>query len=91
VHFIRQLPSLTADEKAQMEALNPKSPDEWRALQDEDAFLRGEAPAAREPGHESTSVPPTFEEHRTRPFQRPGAAYPGTPPGPAEARRRWPP
>ena len=45
VHFIRHLPKLTAEEKAQMEALNPKSPDEWRALQDEDAFLRGEEPA----------------------------------------------
>jgi len=51
VHFIRHLPNLTADEKAQMEALNPRSPDEWRALQDEDAFLRGEEPAPREPGH----------------------------------------
>ena len=44
VHFIRHLPKLTADEKARMEALNPKSPDEWRALQDEDAFLRGAEP-----------------------------------------------
>jgi mono/diheme cytochrome c family protein len=55
VHFIRHLPNLTADEKAQMEALNPKSPDEWRALQDEDAFLRGEEPEPREPGHGSHS------------------------------------
>lgn len=53
VHFIRHLPRLTAEEKAQMEALNPKSPDEWRALEDEDAFLRGQEPAAREPGHGS--------------------------------------
>ncbi len=51
VHFIRHLPKLKADEKEQMEALNPKSPDEWRALQDEDAFLRGEEPAPHEPGH----------------------------------------
>ncbi len=55
VHFIRHLPRLTAEEKAQMEALNPKSPDEWRALEDEDAFLRGKEPAAREPGHGSHS------------------------------------
>jgi mono/diheme cytochrome c family protein len=55
VHFIRHLPKLTADEKARMEALNPKSPDEWRALQDEDAFLRGTEPAPREPGHGSHS------------------------------------
>ena len=51
VHFIRHLPELTAEEKARMEALNPRSPEEWRALQDEEAFLRGEQPPAREPGH----------------------------------------
>jgi mono/diheme cytochrome c family protein len=51
VHFIRHLPALTAEEKVEMEALNPKSPDEWRALQDEDAFLRGDEPRPREPGH----------------------------------------
>jgi hypothetical protein len=28
-----------------MEALNPKSPDEWRALEAEESFLRGEPPA----------------------------------------------
>ena len=36
-----------------MEALNPRSPDEWRALEDEDAFLRGEEPAARGAGTRS--------------------------------------
>jgi mono/diheme cytochrome c family protein len=51
VHFIRRLPVLSAEELARMEALNPRSPDEWRALQDEDAFLRGEVPAPRAPGH----------------------------------------
>ncbi len=51
VHFIRHLPDLTPEEKAQMEALNPKSPEEWRAQQEEDAFLRDEEPAPREPGH----------------------------------------
>jgi mono/diheme cytochrome c family protein len=55
VHFIRHLPKLTAEEKVAMEALNPKSPDEWRALEDEDAFLRGAEPAPREPGHGSHS------------------------------------
>jgi mono/diheme cytochrome c family protein len=45
VHFIRHLPRLTEEEKSEMEALNPKSPDEWRALQEEDAFLEGAAPA----------------------------------------------
>lgn len=55
VHFIRRLPKLTAEEKAEMEALNPRSPAEWRALEEEEAFLRGDAPAParREPGHGS--------------------------------------
>jgi mono/diheme cytochrome c family protein len=55
VHFIRHLPRLTPEEKAQMEALNPKSPDDWRALEREDASPRGEAPAARKLGHGSHS------------------------------------
>jgi mono/diheme cytochrome c family protein len=55
VHFIRHLPNLTPEEKERMEALNPRSPDEWRALQDEEAFLRGDAPEPREPGHRAHS------------------------------------
>jgi len=51
VHFIRHLTKLTDDERAQMEKLNPKSPDEWRALEDEDTFLRGEEPPLREREH----------------------------------------
>ncbi len=51
VHFIRHLPKLDDGERTEMEALNPKSPDEWRALEDEDRFLRGEQPAVRETGH----------------------------------------
>ena len=53
VHFIRHLPALTAEEQARMEALNPRSPEEWRALEQEDAFLRGEVPAAPEPRHDA--------------------------------------
>jgi mono/diheme cytochrome c family protein len=51
VHFIRHLPDLTAEEKARMESLNPKSPEEMKEEEDEDVFLRGEepAPAARKP------------------------------------------
>jgi hypothetical protein len=52
VHFIRHLPRLTDEERAQMEALNPRSPDEWRALEAEDSFLRGGEPP-REAGHGS--------------------------------------
>jgi mono/diheme cytochrome c family protein len=44
VHFIRHLPELTPEELAEMAALNPKSPDEWRALEDDESFLRGEPP-----------------------------------------------
>lgn len=41
VFFIRHLPNLTPDEATQMEALNPKTPDEWREMQTEAAFLAG--------------------------------------------------
>jgi mono/diheme cytochrome c family protein len=47
VHFIRHLPQLTTEEIAEMQKLNPKSPDEWRQMQAEEVFLAGEdAPAA---------------------------------------------
>jgi mono/diheme cytochrome c family protein len=39
VHFIRHLPSLGAEEKAEMERLNPRTAAEWRELQEDDAFL----------------------------------------------------
>jgi mono/diheme cytochrome c family protein len=51
VRFIRHLQDLTDEERERMEALNPKSPDEWRALEDEDAFLRGEQPKPSETEH----------------------------------------
>lgn len=41
VHFIRHLPKITPQEIAEMEKLNPKSPEEWRQMQDEAAFLNG--------------------------------------------------
>ncbi len=50
VHFIRHLPRLTAEERAEMERLNPRSPEEWREFQDEEEFLRGGEPAPREQG-----------------------------------------
>jgi len=39
VHFIRHLPRLTREEIAEMEKLNPKTPEEWKQMQDEAAFL----------------------------------------------------
>jgi hypothetical protein len=45
VHFIRHLPDVTGEELAAMEKLNPKSPAEWRQMQEEEAFLAGESGA----------------------------------------------
>jgi mono/diheme cytochrome c family protein len=54
VHFIRHLPSLTADEVSEMEGLNPRSAQEWQERRDEEDFLQGEGPAPApraHPGH----------------------------------------
>jgi mono/diheme cytochrome c family protein len=51
VHFIRHLPSLTAEELAVMEQLNPRSSQAWRELEEEDAFLGGEGAAPAPAGH----------------------------------------
>lgn len=45
VHFIRHIPKITPEELVEMEKLNPKSPDEWQQMQEEEAFL-GDADAA---------------------------------------------
>jgi mono/diheme cytochrome c family protein len=57
VHFIRHLPDLTAEDRARMELLNPRSPEEVREREDEERFLRGDepAPAARDPERRSHS------------------------------------
>jgi mono/diheme cytochrome c family protein len=39
VHFIRRLPALSAEEKLEMERLNPRGPEEWKELEDEERFL----------------------------------------------------
>ncbi len=50
VHFIRRLPSLTADEVAAMESMNPKSPQAFREEEDARRFLAGVgAPGAPTP------------------------------------------
>jgi mono/diheme cytochrome c family protein len=54
VHFIRHLPKLSPEERAGMEELNPRSPGEWRELQQEAEFLQGKGPAPTpqaHPGH----------------------------------------
>lgn len=57
VDFIRHLPQLSADEKLEMEKLNPRGPDEWREQQEDEQFLQGEAPAP--PG----KTPPAGHHH----------------------------
>ena len=44
VHFIRRLPKLTDDEISRMEALNPKSAEQWREEEEARRFLAGENP-----------------------------------------------
>lgn len=51
VHFIRALPRLTAGEKLQMERLNPKSPEEWREMQEDEEFLQDKEPHDHENPH----------------------------------------
>lgn len=54
VHVIRRLPSLTADEVARMESMNPKSPQAFRDEEDARRFLAGEdvsAAPSPQPSH----------------------------------------
>lgn len=44
VRFIRTLPQLTPAERAEIERLVPRSPQEWQELREEDEFLRGADP-----------------------------------------------
>jgi cytochrome c553 len=55
VHFIRHLPKVTPEEVAEMEKLNPKSPEEWQQMQQEAAFLAG--------GDASSAPAPTSTTH----------------------------
>ena len=54
VHLIRRLPQLTPEEIAEMEALNPKSPEEWEEIQAEREFLEGGSPPEPAAGHDAT-------------------------------------
>jgi mono/diheme cytochrome c family protein len=51
VRFIRHLPSLTFEERKQMEKLNPKGPDEWKEEEEEEKFLKGESTDVPQPQH----------------------------------------
>ena len=48
VHFIRRLPKLTPEDIERMEALNPKSPAEFKEQEEIRRFLQGESTAGRE-------------------------------------------
>lgn len=60
VHFVRHLSKLTPEEIAEMEALNPKTPEEWEQMQAEEAFLSGRAGSE---GAASTSNANTSHSH----------------------------
>lgn len=57
VHFIRRLPILTPDELTRMEALNPKSPDQFRQEEEMRRFLAGETDAAPAPATTTPAKP----------------------------------
>jgi mono/diheme cytochrome c family protein len=54
VHFIRHLPKLSTSEIELMQLLNPKSPAEWRRIQEE-AALSGEDITAQLPVHDHST------------------------------------
>jgi mono/diheme cytochrome c family protein len=54
VHFIRRLPSLTPNDIAKMEELNPKSPDQFREEEEIRRFLAGEETGAAPPAPATT-------------------------------------
>jgi mono/diheme cytochrome c family protein len=55
VHFLRKLPSLTADDIARMETMNPRSPQAFREEEEARRFLAGDDPpqlTAPAPAHQ---------------------------------------
>lgn len=54
VHFIRHFPKITPEEVAEMEKLNPKSPEEWQAMQSENDFLNQDETGSAEATSETT-------------------------------------
>jgi mono/diheme cytochrome c family protein len=60
VHFIRLLPKLTSEEIERMEALNPKSPAEFKEEEEMRRFLEGEPTAGTSPA----VSPPAASPHR---------------------------
>ena len=56
VHFIRHLPRLSPEEILEMERLNPKTPGEWKELQEDQEFLEG-TPQGPPPGAQHARGP----------------------------------
>lgn len=52
VHFIRHLPNITPEELAEMQKLNPKSPEEYEEMKREEKFLEGGDDASPSPSPE---------------------------------------
>ena len=57
VHFIRHLPNLTDEQRRRMDAMNPRTQEEWRREREIERFLEGGAPgsesrSSHEGGHE---------------------------------------
>jgi mono/diheme cytochrome c family protein len=63
VHFIRRLPSLTPEEIERMEALNPKSPAEFKEEEEMRRFLEGEPTASTSPAGSPPAASP-HQKHR---------------------------
>jgi mono/diheme cytochrome c family protein len=60
VQFIRSLPTLSESDILDMEEMNPRSPAEWRELEEERRFLAGEPPtppAKPAPEHKHKGAP----------------------------------
>ena len=51
VHFIRRLPKLTPEDIERMEALNPRTPAEFKEQEESRRFLQGESSAPPAAGH----------------------------------------
>src|SRR5579872_6103729 len=51
VRFIRHLPAMTAEERREIEKLNPKGPEEWKEAEEEEKFLKGETTNVQEHHH----------------------------------------
>lgn len=66
VHFIRRLPHLTPEELAEMEALNPRSPQQFREEEDARRFLAGE-----DVGGSQRQTPPAAHSGHGPPRRRP--------------------